>query len=385
MASVTYRDISKSFGTTTVLRHVSLEVADGEFLSLLGPSGCGKTTLLRILAGLEGQDDGEVLIGDRVVDELPPKARDIAMVFQNYALYPYMRVGENIALPLVMRRLSALQRLPVLGRFVADAGARRAAIDAEVRAVAQSLQIDHLLERKPGQLSGGQRQRVALARAMVRKPAAFLMDEPLSNLDAKMRVQARAEIADLHRRLGSTFVYVTHDQVEAMTMSDRVAVMMGGELLQVAPPQEIYANPADIRVAEFIGAPRINILPGHVGRHQRVVVRGEGLPLTCRLPEHTPVSVGLRPEHIRLAEADGLAALVRHVEHMGSDLYVYAEVEGVAERVVLRRPPQGGTPIRIGDRLALDIGSPHAFVFDAGGRRVPSQPEAVRAALQVAV
>jgi multiple sugar transport system ATP-binding protein len=269
MAAVALREIRKSFGSTSVLKNVSLEIASGEFLTLLGPSGCGKSTLLRIIAGLEAQDAGTVTIGDRVVDGLRPKLRDVAMVFQSYALYPHMTVAQNMGLPLRMRRLSFAQRLPFIGRLLP--GTQRVAeeIDNEVVRTAKALEIGHLLHRKPGQLSGGQRQRVAVGRAMVRHPAVFLMDEPLSNLDAQLRVQMRTEIKDLHRRLGATFVYVTHDQSEAMTLSDRVAVMLQGDLLQVGSPQQIYADPADLRVAEFIGSPRINILPG--------VVRDTGL------------------------------------------------------------------------------------------------------------
>jgi multiple sugar transport system ATP-binding protein len=384
MASVTFQNIGKRFGETVVLRDVSLTIADGEFVALLGPSGCGKTTLLRILAGLEGQDHGEVRIGGRAIDDEPPKARDIAMVFQSYALYPYMTVRENIALPLVMRRLSAAQRLPLVGGFLGDAAARRSGIEADVAAVAQSLQIGHLLDRKPGQLSGGQRQRVALARAMVRKPAAFLMDEPLSNLDAKLRGQARAEIADLHRRTGGTFVYVTHDQVEAMTMADRVAVMMGGELLQVASPQDIYADPMDARVAEFIGSPKINLLPGRAARQGRVEVLGQSVPVSVPAAmEGAPVRVGLRPEHVRIASQGGVPAVVRHVEHLGADVYVYAEAEGVTERIALRLPPDGAA-VRVGEAIRLDLETPRAFVFDADGKRVAASRQAARAPLQMA-
>ncbi|MGL4637253.1 MAG: ABC transporter ATP-binding protein [Beijerinckiaceae bacterium] len=385
MARVSFSGIGKAFGETRVLGSVTLDIADGEFIALVGPSGCGKTTLLRILAGLEGQDQGEVRIGDRVIDDAPPKARDIAMVFQSYALYPYMSVRENIALPLVMRRLTSLQRLPVVGRFIGDASSQNASIEADVASVAQSLQIGHLLDRKPGQLSGGQRQRVALARAMVRKPAAFLMDEPLSNLDAKLRVQARAEIAELHRRTGGTFVYVTHDQVEAMTMADRVAVMMGGELLQVATPQDIYADPADIRVAEFIGAPKINILPGEVTRQGRIEVLGQTLRQSCPLPAGTPLSIGIRAEHMRIGTDDGLPAITRHVEHLGSDTFVYAEVAGMDERLVLRLPPERGSAMRIGDSFALDLHLAQAFAFGADGKRVQATLMATPAAtLQMA-
>ena len=233
--------------STEVLRDVSLEVADGEFLAILGPSGCGKSTLLRILAGLERLDAGTVELDTRDVTELPPKARNLAMVFQSYALYPHMTVARNIAVPLEMRRLSALRRVPLLGA---------------------------LLARRPAQLSGGQRQRVALARAMVRSPAAFLMDEPLSNLDAWLRADAREEILALQRRLGATVVYVTHDQAEAMAMADRVAVMQGGRLLQVAPPQKVYDEPADLEVARFVGAPPMNALPAGQDADGALVVAG---------------------------------------------------------------------------------------------------------------
>jgi len=260
MASLSINQISKAFNTVPVLDNVSLHIEDGEFLTLLGPSGCGKSTLLRILAGLERQTSGSLMIGDRVVDAVAPKRRDVAMVFQSYALYPHMTVAQNIALPLRMRRLSALQRMPIFGRLFPNTVSVLKAIAHDVGRVAEALGIDDLVDRKPRQLSGGQRQRVAVGRAMVRQPAVFLMDEPLSNLDAKLRVQMRAEIKELHRRLKVTFVYVTHDQSEAMTMSDRVAVMLDGALLQVAPPQDIYADPHDRRVAEFIGAPKINIL-----------------------------------------------------------------------------------------------------------------------------
>ncbi len=255
MATLALRGLSKSFGATQILKQVDLSVADGEFLSLVGPSGCGKSTLLRIVAGLESADKGSVEIGGAPAGHLRAADRDLAMVFQSYALYPHLTVAGNIAVPLRMRRLTAAQRLPLLGPVLPGARSRGREIEARVRAVADMLDIAHLLDRRPGQLSGGQRQRVALGRAMVREPAAFLLDEPLSNLDAKMRLQTRTEIAALNRRLGTTFLYVTHDQVEAMTMSDRIAVMMDGEILQLGTPEELYDRPADIRVARFIGSP----------------------------------------------------------------------------------------------------------------------------------
>jgi len=239
MASVALQSIGKSFAGVPVLRDINLDIADGEFLTLVGASGCGKSTLIRIIAGLEPQSTGTVLIGGVPVDHLRPHERQVAMVFQSYALYPHMKVFANIALPLVMSRLTLVERLPFLRLMSRRRRSVMAGINDEVRAVAKQLQIEGLLERRPSQLSGGQRQRVALGRAMVRKPAAFLMDEPLSNLDAKLRVHMRSELAELHARIGTTFVYVTHDQVEAMTMSERVAMMDTGAILQLGRPSEL--------------------------------------------------------------------------------------------------------------------------------------------------
>jgi multiple sugar transport system ATP-binding protein len=242
MSSLTICKLKKSFGSVPVLKGIDLEVKTGEFVVLLGPSGCGKSTLLATIAGLESINEGEIRIDGRVVNHIPPKDRDIAMVFQSYALYPTMTVRGNITFGMESRGVPKQVRAEALDR------------------VAQLLRIESLLDRKPSQLSGGQRQRVAMGRALVRNPALFLFDEPLSNLDAKLRIQMRAEIIDLHRRLGVTFVYVTHDQGEAMTMSDRVAVMLDRELMQVAPPQLLYSDPGTLRVAEFVGSPKINVL-----------------------------------------------------------------------------------------------------------------------------
>jgi multiple sugar transport system ATP-binding protein len=384
VAAIALHAIDKSFGPSRVLKGVSLDIADGEFVSLVGPSGCGKTTLLRIIAGLEAQDAGDVLIGARCVDDLAPKDRDVAMVFQSYALYPYMSVFQNMALPLEMRRLTFVQRLPLARRLLPGARARWAEIGAEVEAVARSLEIAHLLERKPGQLSGGQRQRVALGRAMVRRPAAFLMDEPLSNLDAKLRVAARGEIAELHRRLGATFVYVTHDQTEAMTMSDRVALMLGGEIVQVAPPRLLYADPADIRVAEFIGTPRINLLRAAVRPDGAVTLAGEALGLAVAAPPG-PVTVGLRPEAltVRAGEGPGLAARVRHVEHHGADVFLHLDVAIADEPVVLRLEPALFDRLPTDETVTIRPLPGAALVFGADGRRLsavgqPRQPARAR-------
>jgi multiple sugar transport system ATP-binding protein len=378
LAKIGFRSIRKSFGDTAVLHDVSLDIGDGEFMTFVGPSGCGKTTLLRILAGLEVQDSGEVRLGERVVDRLPPKQRDIAMVFQSYALYPYMTVAENIALPLTMRRLSAWQRLPLLGRFIGTADSIRRGIDADVTQTAMALGLERLLSRRPGQLSGGQRQRVALDRAMVRHPSAFLMDEPLSNLDAKLRVQARTEISELHRRIGGTFVYVTHDQVEAMTMSDRVAVMIDGRLLQVAAPQRLYAEPDDLRVAEFIGSPRINTLDGIVDESGRVVVLGQALPVAIAAAAGEAVTVGLRPEALSLGGA-GHAARVHHLENLGVELLVHLRLPSVAAPLIARVAPDRFAELKVGDPINVCLASARVLAFGRDNRRLEQRQAAATA------
>jgi multiple sugar transport system ATP-binding protein len=287
-----------------------------------------------------------------------------------------MTVAENIALPLIMRRLSFWQRLPLLGRFVGDAASVRGGIDAEVMQAATALGIERLLSRRPGQLSGGQRQRVALGRAMVRHPSAFLMDEPLSNLDAKLRVQARTEISELHRRVGGTFVYVTHDQVEAMTMSDRVAVMIDGRLLQVAPPQRLYAEPDGLRVAEFIGSPRINTVEAIVGESGRVIALGQSLPVAVAAAPGEKVTVGLRPEAVALGGA-GHAARVHHLENLGVELLVHLRVPAVASPLIARVAPDRFADLRIGDPINVCLASPRALVFDRDNRRLGLRPEGI--------
>ena len=260
MAVVTIRDLRKSFGPVEVLHGVSIDIAEGEFVVLVGPSGCGKSTLLRMLAGLEHVTSGEIRIGDRVVNDLPPKERDIAMVFQNYALYPHLTVAENMAFSLTLK------------------GAPKAEITARVTPAAEILGLTNLLERYPRQLSGGQRQRVAMGRAIVRDPQVFLFDEPLSNLDAKLRVSMRAEIKNLHQRLKTTTVYVTHDQIEAMTMADKIVVMHDGRVEQVGAPLDLYDAPANLFVAGFIGSPAMNMLTGRLDGRQRFVT-GDGIAL----------------------------------------------------------------------------------------------------------
>ena len=368
--------VTKRFGGQPVLRGVSATLAQGEFLSLVGPSGCGKTTLLRILAGLEAADAGQVWIGGRNVTRLRPAERDVAMVFQNYALYPHLTAAQNMAVPLAMRRLSALERLPLLGRLVPGQGARRRAILADVRVAADTLRIGHLLDRRPAGLSGGQRQRVALGRALVRRPAAFLMDEPLSNLDAELRAQTRKEIVDLHRQAGVTTVYVTHDQVEAMTMSDRVALMLDGRIVQVGTPRAMYDDPQDLRVAAFLGSPRINTLAAVAGP-DGVVLAGTVLPVRAAAPPGTPVVVGLRVETLRLAPS-GLDVAVEHVEFLGAEVLIHAQVAS-GEALVARMAVADAGRVRAGDRAHLQADWSGALLFGTEGARIAVHPAMVRA------
>jgi multiple sugar transport system ATP-binding protein len=371
MAEITIAKIGKSFGDTRVLTDVDLSIREGEFLTLVGPSGCGKSTLLRIIAGLEHQDQGSIVIGDQTVDDVAPKDRDLAMVFQSYALYPHLTVAGNMAVPLRMRRQNSLQRLPLIGSLVPGTAETKLGIERDVLHAAKTLGIEELLDRKPGQLSGGQRQRVALGRAMVRQPVAFLMDEPLSNLDAALRLRMRAELVDLHRDLGTTFIYVTHDQAEAMTMSDRIAVMMAGEILQCAPPDEIYNNPADIRVAQFIGAPAINLLPVEIDGDGDVCLFGVEIGLRTNFSRGA-VKIGIRPEALTLSSAaTPLRGVLRHLENLGAEAFAQIEMPTLDDRVVVRLEPKAARGLRLGDELSLDFDDSAALLFDQSGKRVP--------------
>ncbi|WP_230374260.1 ABC transporter ATP-binding protein [Pontivivens ytuae] len=364
--------MSKSFGAKDVLDHLDLEVAAGEFLTLLGPSGCGKSTLLRLIAGLEEPSTGRIAIGERRVDDLPAKARSLAMVFQSYALYPHMSVFDNIAMPLVMRRMSFAQRFPVLGRAVPGSGSLRADIRRAVERTADILEIGHLLPRLPGALSGGQRQRVALGRALVAEPSVFLMDEPLSNLDVQLRMQMRTELAELHRRLGITFIYVTHDQTEAMTMSGQVAVMMDGALLQIGRPAEVYHQPKDLRVARFVGQYPINILPGDIDAEGRL--SGPGITPFGRFSTRGPVTVGLRPEDVEVVNADAgtHAARVLHAEDHGGDVLYNLQLEDAPDiqlraRVDAKERRAQGAPA---ERLHLRFPAVALHIFGPDGQRL---------------
>jgi multiple sugar transport system ATP-binding protein len=313
MSSVSIRHVEKQFGSVKVIRDVSFDITDGEFVILVGPSGCGKSTLLRTLAGLESVTGGEIAIGERVVNELPAKERDIAMVFQNYALYPHMSVADNMGFALKLKRVPDVE------------------MRARVSHAAGILGLQELLDRYPRQLSGGQRQRVAMGRAIVRNPKVFLFDEPLSNLDAKLRVQMRSEIKDLHRRLGTTIVYVTHDQIEAMTMADRIVVMRDGKVEQIGRPLDLYDRPDNLFVAGFIGSPAMNFVNGRVAVDGDASVfrtaDGIALPLPpgTRIPSHTEVVCGIRPEHMRVAET-GIPIAIEGVEPTGSEMMVYGRL-----------------------------------------------------------
>ena len=382
MPDIQIKGLVKQFGATQVLKGLDLDVRDGEFLTLLGSSGCGKSTLLRLIAGLDQPDAGTIHLGERNLLELSPSQRDCAMVFQSYALYPHMTVGQNICTPLLMRGLNFWQRLPAL-RWLSPA-IRRKHAEAEVsaRKVAQSLGIADLWDRKPAQLSGGQRQRVALARAMVRHPAVFLFDEPLSNLDANLRQTLRAEIRQLHDQLGVTFIYVTHDQHEAMSMSDRVAVMREGRILQLGTPDEIYNQPANVEVARFVGAPRINLLPGEVRGNGSVWLLGrqighvEGMPDVYGEP--VACQVGFRPQTKTQAHVEGLEihGRVSAVEYTGAELIATVKL-ATSEHSCVFCLHSSHPNLRVGEPLRVWVPLDQIHVFGADGQRLALRPHPV--------
>jgi multiple sugar transport system ATP-binding protein len=386
MARVKLVDVTKRYaGGKAAVTGLNLDIADGEFVVLVGPSGSGKSTALQMIAGLEDITSGEIWIGDRLINNVPPRERDIAMVFQNYALYPHMTVRQNMGFAL------DLQRMP------------KAQIERKVREVATALELDELLDRRPAQLSGGQRQRVAMGRAIVRQPRAFLMDEPLSNLDANLRVQTREQIAELHTRLGTTTVYVTHDQTEALTLGDRIATLRGGRLQQFGSPDDLYLRPANLFVAGFIGSPAMNLVTGTMGDGV-IDLPFARLPLDRRLhrafeglSSAREVILGIRPEDLEPVGAgtDGgglrFDALVDTVESTGADVYAHARLQGLADsehlerlvsddlsaarsrardgqpRLVARLAPDTGA--RAGDRITLRVNSDHIYIFDAASGR----------------
>jgi multiple sugar transport system ATP-binding protein len=352
MASVTIRDLRKSFGTVEVLHGVSVEIGEGEFVVLVGPSGCGKSTLLRMLAGLEHVTSGEIMIGDRVVNDLPPKERDIAMVFQNYALYPHLTVADNMAFSLMLKN------------------APKSEIAEKVKPAAEILGLTALLERYPRQLSGGQRQRVAMGRAIVREPLVFLFDEPLSNLDAKLRVSMRAEMKNLHQRLKTTTVYVTHDQIEAMTMADKIVVMHDGRVEQIGTPLELYDSPTNLFVAGFIGSPAMNMLSGRVdSENPGRFLTGDGIALPILKPlEGMPKAgaiYGLRPESMQLG--GDIPLHVDVVEPTGSETHVIGHLGGTEVVGVFRERISAGP----GEEIGISIEPQATHLFDAAsGKRL---------------
>jgi multiple sugar transport system ATP-binding protein len=354
MASVGIRDVRKAFGSTAVIHGVNVSISDGEFVVLVGPSGCGKSTLLRMIAGLENISGGEIRIGERVVNNLPPKERDVAMVFQNYALYPHMTVADNMAFSLKLR------------------GAPKAEIDERVKRAADILDLGIYLARFPRQLSGGQRQRVAMGRAIVRDPQVFLFDEPLSNLDAKLRVQMRTEIKELHQRLKTTTIYVTHDQIEAMTMADKIVVMHDGIVEQIGSPLDLYDRPANQFVAGFIGSPAMNFLKGKIAVNGSASFEGPNgvkLPLGAAAPAGAagqPAVYGIRPEHFTIDD-DGAEAEIVVVEPTGSETQVFAKLGGQEVVAAFRERHQ----FKPGDKIRLKPDQRVVHLFDeATGKRL---------------
>ena len=329
MGNITLKNVRKAFGTTEVIPGIDLDITDGEFVVFVGPSGCGKSTLLRLIAGLEDVSSGSIAIDARDVTDEPPAKRGLAMVFQSYALYPHMSVYNNIAFPLKMAKVD------------------KAEIDRKVRAAAQTLNLTAYLERRPGQLSGGQRQRVAIGRAIVRQPKAFLFDEPLSNLDAALRGTMRLEISELHQQLKTTMIYVTHDQVEAMTMADKIVVLNAGNIEQVGSPLELYRNPRNLFVAGFIGSPRMNLATG------------------AEAEKHGAATVGVRPEHIRLSTSEGAwKGTVGVAEHLGSDTFLHVQVDGIGQ-VTVRA--DGEFQVKHGDTVWLTPEADKLHRFDDKG------------------
>ncbi|WP_337268301.1 ABC transporter ATP-binding protein [Oryzifoliimicrobium ureilyticus] len=356
MASVSLQKLDKSYGALHIVKEIDLDIADGEFVVLVGPSGCGKSTTLRMIAGLEEISGGQVLIGDRVVNKLPPRARDIAMVFQDYALYPHKTVGENMAFGLKVR------------------GVAKDEAAARLREAAEMLGISHLLDRRPGQLSGGQRQRVAMGRALVRRPQVFLFDEPLSNLDAKLRGEVRTEIKRLHQTMGTTIIYVTHDQVEAMTLADRIVILRNGVIEQVGTPDEVYNHPHSVFVGGFIGSPSMNFTKARVSGNRIILDEENSLPLATGRPRNTVVSegqevlVGLRPEHFAPLQEGSveLTVTVQIVEPLGSDTLIHFKLGNSS--VTARMPPDFRAAS--GQKVTIGVNPAKLHLFDIASEKV---------------
>ncbi|MES0808928.1 sn-glycerol-3-phosphate ABC transporter ATP-binding protein UgpC [Roseibium sp. SCPC15] len=356
MATIELKDIRKSFGPVDVIKGVDIHIEDGEFAVFVGPSGCGKSTLLRLIAGLESINSGEFLLDGKVMNEIAPDKRGIAMVFQSYALYPHMTVAQNIGFSLDLKKVS------------------KEKIRREVEEVAEKLQLSDLLDRRPAALSGGQRQRVAIGRAIIKKPSVILFDEPLSNLDASLRVQMRAELQRLHQELSATVIYVTHDQVEAMTMADRIVVLKDGEVAQCAPPIELYKKPANTFVGTFIGSPRMNLLPATIDRSGSSAVEARvdngwvfKLPESLAAADGDRVQVGVRPEHLRISNQPGaITTNVSVVERLGVETYLTL---GSSDEPIIARV-DGDITARIGDQVHLSVDEKACHLFDTTGKSI---------------
>ena len=357
MTSLVIEALAKSYGAVDVLQDINLRVESGEFTVFVGPSGCGKSTLLRMICGLDEATSGHILIDNTIMNDVPPSKRGIAMVFQSYALYPHMTVAEN------------------MGYALRLAGEAKPEITARVEKAAAILKIADYLDRKPRQLSGGQRQRVAIGRAIVREPKIFLFDEPLSNLDAALRVDMRMEFARLKQRLGTTMIYVTHDQVEAMTLADKIVVMNAGRIEQVGSPLDLYANPVNRFVAGFIGSPRMNFLPVERAEAGRLVIAGGG---SVDLDGRGAMELGIRPEHMTIADAGQIAGTVLAAEHLGSDTFAYVEVAEAERPLMVRLSGETRVASGAGVRIALDLA--HCHLFDAAGRALPRADAALSGA-----
>ena len=372
MGTISLKNISKSFGSTQVLNNLNVDINDGEFLTLVGPSGCGKSTLLRIIAGLEQQTSGDVLIDNKNVNRVRASERDLAMVFQSYALYPHLTVRRNLETPLRLRDYNAFERLPLIGNFSPSKKEKTESINQLVNKTSETLKISELLDRKPGQLSGGQRQRVALGRAMVREPVAFLMDEPLSNLDAALRVHMRSELSELHNSLKTTFVYVTHDQAEALTMSSRMAVMIDGNLLQLDTPQEVYDNPSSLSVAQFVGSPKINIFKGTSDSSGTISFLNVNLKRKSS-ESNTDLHIGIRPEHLEITNESNentFSGTVAYRENLGSDIFFHVNIEDGSNKIIVRGLPQFTHQISNGSSVNIKRVSDKALLFNQAGMRV---------------
>ncbi|MBO6892615.1 MAG: sn-glycerol-3-phosphate ABC transporter ATP-binding protein UgpC [Roseibium sp.] len=351
MARIELQTISKAYGSVEVMRDINLTIEDGEFIVLVGPSGCGKSTLLRMIAGLEPITGGEFRIDGKRMNEVPPRDRDMAMVFQSYALYPHMDVARNMGFSLEIRKSATEERV------------------SKVEAAAKTLGLTDLTKRLPKALSGGQRQRVAMGRAIVRDPSAFLFDEPLSNLDAALRVEMRLEIARLHQRLAATMIYVTHDQVEALTLADRIVVLNAGDIQQVGTPLELYERPANKFVAQFIGSPTMNILSVEQSGRGVQLKDGTVLQLTNGSDKSSARELGVRPEHLNVVtpEKAHLSGVAELVEHLGSDTNIHAKVPGVGQVLVRQH---GHFPLKAGEPVDIALDLEKAHLFDADGRRL---------------